>query len=271
MSDLLDPRDHSRLKAAWDEMLHKRFLAPGLLSVLHFYFSAEFEEVQSHPAIRVVLPSNSRMTFESSGSSSGRNRSTSVSSKLAVTTPVQESRWTGSLELSGSCDCNVDGYGPLRQEGTSSGSILTSSWSAMHLSKVFSTVKGCKEAMWPEYRDLDGPVVDEEQILELRKEFLAAWEHWERWATYLSFTARQPWLIACSDMRDRIGMRTHVESNLAWSIAVLTEAPNWKTWRDRVGYLDGVDDAVPEAEHDICRALRGFVGRKAFHSDANNP
>ena len=62
-----------------------------------------------------------------------------------------------------------------------------------------------------------------------------------------------------------------MQNDLAWSTSVPTDPPDWKAWRDRVGYLDGVDDAVPQPGNDICRALRGFVGRKPFHLDVQAP
>lgn len=173
-------------------MLHKRFLAPGLLSVLHFYFSAEFEDVQSHPAVRIVLPTNSRMTFGDEWLKSSRTRSLSIASKLSISSKLnipgsailQLPQSPTTPTVFSSLEHGIEGYGPNRQEGQVSGPVITSSWAAMHLSKVFSTVQGCKEAMWPEYRDLDGSFEDdeEENALELRKEFLAAWEHWERYA-----------------------------------------------------------------------------------------
>lgn len=68
-----------------------------------------------------------------------------------------------------------------------------------------------------------------------------------------------------SDMKDRIGMRHHMQNTLAWSTVAPTDVPAWKAWRNRVGYLDGVDDATPHlCETDVCRAMRGFGGRKPF-------
>ncbi|KAI0685514.1 hypothetical protein BC835DRAFT_1421158 [Cytidiella melzeri] len=251
ISELLDPRDHSKLKAAWDNMLHKRFLAPGLLSVLQFYFSAEFESVQSHPPIRIVMPLNSQMTFDGGKSLSIRTRSTSVSSKLGIATATSPAPQTPiTPTVSSSSENGIEGYGPRREDTQVLEPVITTSWAAMHLSKVFSTVQGCKEAIWPEYKELEGPVDDEEKVLMLRKEFLASWAHWE------------------SDMRDRIGMRYQMQNDLAWSTSVVTDPPEWKTWRDRVGYLDGVDDAQPQVNAaEICRAIRGFVGRKPFNQD----
>lgn len=179
ISDLLDPRDHSKLKAAWDAMLHKRFLPPGLLSVLHFYFSAEFEDVQSHPAIRIVMPSNSQMTFDD-GLSSTRGRSLSLSSAVSA---VSKASYIPAVPVVwNSSDYGIDGYGLKRGDVPVTGPVLTTSLAAMHLSKVVSTVRGCKEAIWPEYIELEGPLEDDDKMAEVRKEFLAAWDHWERYA-----------------------------------------------------------------------------------------
>ncbi|KAI0342774.1 S-adenosyl-L-methionine-dependent methyltransferase [Trametopsis cervina] len=244
LSETLEPRDHTKLKAAWDSMLHQSFLAPGLLSVLQFYFSAEFEEVQSHPPIRIVLPSNSRLTFEDAPHIEGRARSISVSS--TVSTSAKPTPLVMSAMMSSS-DFIVEGYGLNRVDTQPQGPVITTSWATMHLSKTFSTVQGCKEAIWDKYKDLDGPINDED-LDAIRAEFLAAWDIWS------------------SDMKDRIGLRCQLQGDTAWSASATTDPPAFKSWRNRAGYIDSVDGDDPEPSHtDICRALRGFVGKKPFH------
>ncbi|KAI0766737.1 S-adenosyl-L-methionine-dependent methyltransferase [Irpex lacteus] len=175
ISELLNPRDHSLLKAAWDEMLHKRFLAPGLLSVLHFYFSAEFEEVQSHPTIRILLPPNSQMTFSSDCLPSHRTRSTSISNTLeGITVAISEAAGPSgpSVTWNSSFDHVLEGYGPRREDTQKSGPVITTSWAAMHLSKAFSTVQGCKDAVWLQYKELQTVDENEPAEQELYNEFL---------------------------------------------------------------------------------------------------
>ncbi|KAI0091190.1 S-adenosyl-L-methionine-dependent methyltransferase [Irpex rosettiformis] len=177
ISELLNPRDHSILKAAWDEMLHKRFLAPGLLSVLHFYFAAEFEEVQTHPTVRILLPPNSRMTFSSVNHN--RGRSTSISTTLdGVTVAISHVPGSPRSVVWSLSDYAINGYGPRREDAQGSSPVVTASWSAMHLSRAFSTVQGSKDAVWLEYKELAEPSEDDPD--ELYQEFLASWAHWER-------------------------------------------------------------------------------------------
>ena len=76
-------------------------------------------------------------------------------------------------------DFVVEGYGPKRVGSQGPGVVVTSSFASMHLARALSLVQGCKEAMWQEYKDLDTPEVDGEELPDLRKEFNAAWKHWE--------------------------------------------------------------------------------------------
>lgn len=160
-------------------------MASGLLSVLQFYFSAEFEEVQTYPVVRIILPPNSQLTFDDEYHTHHRVRSYSVPTKLGAAGACI-SKSGGPQAVLRDSDVALPGYGLKREEMQGPGHVLTSSWASMHLAKVLSTVQGCKEAMWIEYQELadiegDGGL-DDEKTVELRKEFLAAWSHWERCA-----------------------------------------------------------------------------------------
>ena len=122
---IADPRDHARLKAAWEAMLASRFLAPKLLAVLPFYLSSIFIDIQVQPPLKVQLPPNS-------GQQSTQRRSAdSVSS-----------------DLSSSGCSNSSGFS---MESTRA---FVSSCATMHLARNVETVKGCKEAIWEEYEKL---------------------------------------------------------------------------------------------------------------------
>ena len=74
-----------------------------------------------------------------------------------------------------------------------------------------------------------------------------------------------------SDMKDRIGMRAQVQNTLAWATASPDDPSDLKAWRTSAGYLAPADDADPLlCESDICRAIRGFVGRKPFLQDIDS-
>ncbi|KAJ7475936.1 hypothetical protein FB451DRAFT_1245281 [Mycena latifolia] len=63
------PQDHTRLKAAWDAMLARRFLAASVVTVLPFYLSSFFENVQAHPSLQISIPPSSSLTATGSRNS----------------------------------------------------------------------------------------------------------------------------------------------------------------------------------------------------------
>lgn len=169
--EILEPTDHSKLKAAWDSMLQHRFLPSGLLSVLQFYFTAEFQEVQTHPTVQIPLPRNTRLNAKDSRQRSDTNASCpildegDISAILAIgdiplPEPIIE-------QHQAHCDLNT------------AGKIISSTWSDMHLAKACSIVNGCKDLIWEEYKSLETNPTTDSDTREYYEEFLAAWTNWE--------------------------------------------------------------------------------------------
>ena len=52
------PQNHTKLKAAWDNMLARRFISNKILSVLPFYLSTLFSSLEVHNLYTVPLPGN---------------------------------------------------------------------------------------------------------------------------------------------------------------------------------------------------------------------
>ena len=67
-------------------------------------------------------------------------------------------------------------------------------------------------------------------------------------------------------MRDRMRMRTFMDSAVAWTRETPDEPPDVKDWRNRAGFME-VDEENPLLDHRICRSMRAFVGRKPFNRD----
>jgi hypothetical protein len=131
---LTDPRDHARLKAAWEAMLSSRFLAMKLLAVLPFYLSSIFIDIQKHPPLKVHLPPNSGQPLaqrQSIDSNSSDHSSPGFSDE--------------------SCSIFSDQGSNSSMESTRA---FISSCANMHLARNVETVKGCKEAIWAEYEKL---------------------------------------------------------------------------------------------------------------------
>lgn len=171
---VLDPRDHSKLKKAWNNMLDRRFLTSGLLAVLPFYLSAEFVDVQGKTAINVPLPPNSVYVPEDDTPSSpgifpSRKRSNTLQSIASV---LDHSASPDPTELL-AADCASNYRARSR-------SVTTTSWASMHLAKTVSLLQGCKEAIWEEYRQLDCDLVTHQSLNVKRAEFLTSWSNWEK-------------------------------------------------------------------------------------------
>jgi hypothetical protein len=172
--EILDPKNHAKLKAAWDTMLHHRFLPPGLLSVLQFYFAAEFDQVQTFPTIQIDLPPNTRLYSQDLTMNPPTNEAASPQppDAVALGSPGASS---GTTSRRGSLAGN---FSPIEQ---SSLNILGSSEDAtLHLGRMVSLVQGCKETIWKEYIALESPQpATFTQVCDLRDEFDAAWLNWE--------------------------------------------------------------------------------------------
>lgn len=220
---VLHPQDHSRLAAAWDAMLSRRFLSPKLLAVLPFYLSSAFVDVQTHPIFKVPLPPNSDMPSSSTAK---------CHKDLPPTPPVSPpSRFFGEQDSSSSEDGSsspddpelyleyVDPEkifqmkpSPHQELFTSEASSARSDpwecalsqgphWSSMHLARAVNVVKGCKDAIWCEYDvlysgDFRPPVTRSARPGEARakmtkpssrENFDADWANWEKYVFLIVF------------------------------------------------------------------------------------
>lgn len=233
--EVLDPRNHAKLRAAWDRMLLRRFLPPSLLAVLQFYFVAEFdEEPPAAAALQVALPPNTRLYDAKDGGA-------------PVLPPILPG---GDLALRdfSVVEASQDGAGEDVPSGP--GSVISAeACVAMHLGRTVALVSGCKQAIYEEYKSLNGPApTTQDALSDLKDEFNAAWLNWE------------------CDMRDRMRMRTFIDNAVAWAREASDEPPDVKDWRNRAGFIE-VDEESPALEHRICRSMRAFVGRKPFNRD----
>ena len=180
---LLDPRDHSKLKRAWNDMLDKRFLTSGLLAVLPFYVSAEFVDVQIKTALNVPLPGNTVYILTDDELSKSpvllpaRSRSNTLRSMMSVrldnaTESAPSPNANPNEVLAADCASNYRAR---------SRSVTTTSWASMHLAKTMSLLQGCKEAIWNEYSKYGCSFTSKAPLALVREEFLAAWANWEKY------------------------------------------------------------------------------------------
>ncbi|KAF8896458.1 hypothetical protein BD779DRAFT_586901 [Infundibulicybe gibba] len=243
---IIASQDHSRLKMAWDAMLSHNFLATNLLSVLPFYLSATFVNVQTHPAIRIPLPPNSPTAKSSPTAGPLSNNARSRGSASPFGLMPASNCWSAVA------------FDPSQQG--------IPSWSSMHLGKAMETVRACKDSLWLEYEKLglgeDMPPVTRttraEDVLHAlaskpssRETFDSDWTNWER------------------DMTDRLGMRSALMSTFGWPEPP-GEKPDWRIWRtaiDKNASSTSLESSAASASSDddveICRAIKGFVCWKA--------
>lgn len=63
--DLLNhPQNHAKLKAAWDSMLARRFISTKVLSILPFYLSTLFTNLEVFHLYTVPLPTNTPLKYD---------------------------------------------------------------------------------------------------------------------------------------------------------------------------------------------------------------
>ncbi|TFK33245.1 hypothetical protein BDQ12DRAFT_738933 [Crucibulum laeve] len=240
------PQDHTRLKTAWEAMLSKRFLSDKPTSVLPFYISSSFVDVQTHPPCKIYLPPNSN-AMPAVKQPESFNKSSSPGRR-----GISEYSPFGLRPSPSARSLNSDGFSV--RMGSTKCQANTSAWASMHLAKAVSTVASCKEAIWQEYSNLypDDSAADmyrrpRSEELTPRQTFELDWENWQ------------------SDMQDRIGMRNHIFSHLSWEEPA-GDNPDWRTWRGRLNSTDSAANdghplVMPEPG-DLCRSIRAFVGWK---------
>ncbi|KAJ7285091.1 S-adenosyl-L-methionine-dependent methyltransferase [Mycena rebaudengoi] len=227
------PTDHTRLKAAWDAMLARRFLSSSLVTVLPFYLSSFFENVQTHPSLQISLPPSSIAPESDSRSS---NDSFDADTLFDLNPSVGLSDDVHSIKSNNSSHRSV----PF--------------WGRMHLAKTVKTVTACKEALWIEYENLYPgdlpPIARTARPKDVRSRpvkhspreaFETDWSSWEH------------------DMADRISMRGRITTEFGW--AEPEPHPDWRIWRNRTAAAHDLQSERTSSPH-LCRSLRGFVGWK---------
>ncbi|KAJ7158655.1 hypothetical protein C8R46DRAFT_396374 [Mycena filopes] len=237
------PQDHTRLKTAWDAMLSRRFLASSVITVLPFYLSSFFENVQTHPALQVSLPPSS--TAPDSGS---RSSSESFDAETLFDQNFSPSRLS-----------DTDMYS-IKSKSTTGSSRTVPFWGRMHLAKTVNTVSACKEAIWTEYQRLypgDLPPIIQQTVRPKDARFRAL-KHSPREAFETDWTSWE------HDMADRISMRGRVGSEFGWSEP--EPSPDWRVWRNRMS-SHRENESLGErprssSSENLCRSLRAFVGWK---------
>ncbi|TFY53558.1 hypothetical protein EVJ58_g9389 [Rhodofomes roseus] len=237
----VNKKDHTRLIKAWDAMLHGRFLAPQVSSILPFYLSTSFRDIRMMPSLHILLPPSTEQLNSSKESFDlpGQGKES----------PEDLAELYLSLQLHGN-RLSVD-----RTAGASKAPkqpwkhATIASWASIHLARCLNTIRACKDAMWDAYVEGRGfgarPEADEGH---LRDDFETAWNNWE------------------ADMKDRMCMRAKLHEALAWVEPGTSEQPNWKVWRERANEMEIMEFSDPFGYYispeNLCRSIKGFVGYK---------
>lgn len=215
-----DPLDHSKLKAAWQEMLGARWLTVQPTNVLPLYLSTIFEEYRAMPVMEIRVPRGGTVQVATEPElpwASGARRKSFGKTPLSRG-ESQTRRSSGQrVEERDHTHLTFSRFGqkidpipyrtlhratvkdePLAStSATSSASSLPQasnfvwSWSPMHLERMVQITKGCKEAIWESYEKLygKGPVItpvfgqtaDKAKKNTARDEFETAWMNWEKY------------------------------------------------------------------------------------------
>ncbi|KAI0367799.1 S-adenosyl-L-methionine-dependent methyltransferase [Pilatotrama ljubarskyi] len=277
-SDELFAQDHPRLKEAWEEMLSQRFLTHKLLNVLPFYLSSCFTNVHVHPTMHVVLPPPSSQTARDRRKTAEREREREreLERERERERPMRAdgqdqdiAHWVQDMRAHAVRLSTSDSLQQQQQQQSkkAAAAALRSSkpsvatitlWSALHLARQMHLVAACKEAIWEAYCALMGAAREaflhpddaarEPPREDLREEFEREWAAWE------------------GDMKDRIGMREHMQEAIAWedaeALSVRSGSGRASLERPtRVPQIQNPDWDLSDKTA-LCRSMRGFIAWK---------
>lgn len=162
-------------------MLHRRFLNPRILAVLPFYLSSSFSAVQAFPTLHVTLPPNSPLDEPPPSPA----RVEGAAEGEALYFDVQQQ----SFRVAGAGAAGVGPGGDQRVESSAASqrsSRTVSSWASIHLARAVQLVRGCKEAIFEEFKKLElapGFLTVPGLKYDVSDEFDAVWANWERCAS----------------------------------------------------------------------------------------
>lgn len=136
-----DPRDHSKLKEAFFQLLSSRFINPQVNTVLPFYLQASFSEVQSYPLMKLYIPPPSGVTYNPPEISDDASHFSAASSDTLV----------NSATTSPTCVRRLSNASATSASSANSAELVRARF---HLSKILTTMRSCKEMIWYEYERL---------------------------------------------------------------------------------------------------------------------
>lgn len=192
-----DPQDHTKLRTAWEAMLSTRFLASQLTTVLPFYISSSFVDVQTRAPMQVPMPPNTRAQRhkQNAGGRGSDESAEFYQERFDVDIPFdlapRAKRARSDTDVSSS-------HSGKHGATASSYTYLVPAWATMHLAKTVKSITGCKESIWTEYEKLYGndpsvPKVTQTSRPKQAKEkahrasaregFEDAWSNWEKCAS----------------------------------------------------------------------------------------
>ena len=192
------PQDHTRLKIVWEAMLATRSLSPNIVSAIPSHLaSSSFIDTKILSPLVIPLPANSGTLPSLRSCQSFRSLKGKESERYLADTPSLLD-FTPSISAR---SVTSDGFS-MRSSVSSTCQPPVPAWGTMHLAKTVNTIRGCKEAMFTEYKKLYSSEAlslllrtapDEEEYLKhphkylVRKAFEVDWRNWERWVLCLAF------------------------------------------------------------------------------------
>jgi hypothetical protein len=212
------PQDHTRLKIVWDAMLATRSLSPNIVSAISCHLtSSSFIDTKILSPLVIPLPANSGTLPSLRSCQSFRSLKGKGSERYLADTPSLLD-FTPSISAR-SVTVTGDGFS-IRSSVSSTYQPPVPAWGTMHLAKTVNTIRGCKEAMFTEYKKLysseahslllrTAPDEPEEEYhthphkYVVRKAFEVDWKNWELWVLVWRFG------IPCPDL----GLQGYARSN----------------------------------------------------------
>lgn len=241
-----NPRNHPRLKRAWEELLDDCHLAPNLTSILPSKLKVWFGDIRSHPPLQIALPLGSTRRRGSTPTTCGLPSLIDPDAVFELSPISRKSSLT---------DLDNDSNSIVTKKSSQRG---VSSWASMHLARTVRTIAGCKESVWEAYEKLYGHdpsltyMVRSAQEKYLRRYLNKA----QSPANPLRDYFESDWINWQNDMTDRACLRDSIRAELSWS-EPRGGLPEWRVWRNSLSSHDM--ETKPEEKPELCRNLRGFV------------
>ncbi|KAF9451871.1 hypothetical protein P691DRAFT_806248 [Macrolepiota fuliginosa MF-IS2] len=249
------PQNHSKLKAAWDRMLARRFISGKVLSILPFYLSTIFSNLEIFHLYTVPLPTNTVLKYDIWDEEED--------SLYSFPRPRRPLKHCPTVHINPD---NLVNH-PIVTDLPRLQAMDLYELAGMHLHYTVCFIKACKAAVQEEYQTLFP--TDEGSRLSARVQRTVGSD---LMAMLLPHCKTDPfeveWNDWVCDMEDRMRLRHRLPGQMAWNEPRTPRGgkPLWRHWRKAIDQLLARDNKsvfdYPPKQQDSCRSVRAYMAWK---------